>query len=72
MFGVSLGIDAASRGTFGKVAAILPDQPFPFAADVQHREITRAERRFLDWKAAMLSVCEPVHHSSSLAQPPRL
>jgi len=38
----------------------LPDQPFPITADVQDGEIARAERRFLDWKAALFVLCEPV------------
>ena len=48
------------RGTFGHIAASLTNQPLPFAADMQRREITGAERRFLDWKAAMLAMREPV------------
>lgn len=69
-FGLALSIDSSPRGTFGHVAPITTNQPLPFAADVQHGEIARAERRAFHWKAALLVLCEPARHHRKLAQPP--
>ena len=52
-------IDSTPRRTLRHVTAGLPNQPFPLAADIQHREIAVTERRFLDRKAAVL---EMVNH----------
>jgi hypothetical protein len=53
---LALCIDSSTRGTFGDIAASLPDQPLPFAADVHHGQITGAERRAFDWKAAVFEL----------------
>jgi hypothetical protein len=54
-----LCLDKTRRGTFGNIAASLANQPLPFAADMQDGEITEANRRFLDWKAAVFEMREP-------------
>jgi hypothetical protein len=55
-----LCIDKSPRGTFRHVTASLPNQPLPFAADIQDGELTRAKRRAFEWKAAALVLREPV------------
>ena len=52
-FRLLLSIERGTRGTFGHAAASLPDEPLPSTPDVQDGEITGAERRTLDWKAAL-------------------
>ena len=42
--------------------AILAHQPLPRAADMQNGEVAGAERRFLDRKAAVFQIREPVRH----------
>ena len=44
----------------GDIAAIMPDQPLPLAADKGDRQITAAERRSLHRKAAAVIIREPV------------
>ena len=56
----TLCIDSSPRRTFGNVAASLSNQPLPFAAHMQNGQVAGAKRRFLDWKAAMLPMREPV------------
>jgi hypothetical protein len=46
--GLLLSIERGPCRAFGNVTAITANEPLPFAADMQHGEITRAERRFLD------------------------
>src|SRR5215471_5098930 len=67
-FRLPLCIDRSPRGPLRHVAASLPDQPLPLAADMQHREIACAERRAFDWKAAALEMGEPVCHWAIIAK----
>src|SRR5882757_2087914 len=59
LFRLPLSIDSSPRRAFAHVAASLPDQPLPFAADMQNGKITGAERRPFNRKAALLVLCEP-------------
>jgi hypothetical protein len=59
-FRLPLCIDSGRRGTFGNIAASLSNQPLPFTADMQHRQITRAESGALNWKTALLLLLEPI------------
>jgi hypothetical protein len=52
-FGLPLSIGSGTSSTFGNVTAIAPDEPLPLPADMQDGEITAAERRAFDWKAAV-------------------
>src|SRR5215469_3810800 len=67
-FRLPLCIDRSPRGPLRHIAASLPDQPLPLAADMQHREIACAERRAFDWKAAALEMGEPVCHWAIIAK----
>ena len=58
------------RGPFRDLAALALDQPLPFAADKDDRQITAAERRFLHGKAEPIIAYEPVRHVPTLAAPP--
>jgi hypothetical protein len=59
LFRPPLSIGNTGRGTFGHIPASLPHQPLPFPADMQHGQITGAERRPFERKAAVFVLCEP-------------
>jgi hypothetical protein len=40
----------------------LSDQPLSFTADMQDGEVAGADRRFIDWKAAVFPMREPVRY----------
>jgi hypothetical protein len=56
---------SAVRAALRHVAAGLVNQPLPFTADMQNRELARAERGAFDWEAAVLGMIR----SLALAMP---
>jgi hypothetical protein len=65
-FGLPLCIGGGSRRAFRHVAAITANEPLPFAADMQNREVAGTKRGAFDGKAALFVLCEPVRNRLEL------